>query len=108
MTHDLADRLRRWLEADTEGSEVLNDLVARTAVALEQAARGEEVLDEDGRNGRQVSYKEVLATRGERHRPDGTPLWPLRPDDFPSSLKQGASALNGRAAHSADTPDWML
>ena len=104
-TSDLAERLRDWVEANPRASESLCDLLTRAAAALDQASRGEEI-DDDGRNGRHVTYKEVLATRGERHRPDGTPLWPLRPDDFPSSF---GSSPSGRAnGHPADDlPDWM-
>ena len=31
-----------------------------------------------------TSYRDILA-RNERKRPDGTPVWPLRPSDVPSN-----------------------
>ena len=101
---NLAERLRDWVEAYPHAPEGLCELLTRAATALDQADRGED-MDDDGRNGRQVSYKEVLATRGERHRPDGTPLWPLRPDDFPSSFKNLPAQPSDGAAD--DLPDWM-
>ena len=104
---DLAARLREWLDAHQHAPEHLCDLVAQAAAALEDA--GVE-LDDDSRNGRQASYKEVLANRGERSRPDGTPIWPLRPDDFPSSFKnpptERAKAVVPDGG-SDDLPDWM-
>jgi hypothetical protein len=104
-TSDLAERLRDWVEANPHASETVCDLLSRAATALDHISRGEEI-DDDGRNGRQVTYKEVLATRGERHRSDGTPLWPLRPDDFPSSFGNSSpERSNGRSAD--DLPDWM-
>ena len=108
---DLATRLRAWLYAHDAAPEVLGDLVLRTATALDQVSRGDEVTDEDSRTARQQSYKEVLATRGERHRPDGTPIWPLRATDFPGSLGHAGATTHARAhaaTHGSDLPDWML
>jgi len=105
---DLAARLRAWVDANGDAPESLGDLLARAASGLEQTARGEEVLDEELKNERHVTYKEVLATRGERHRPDGTPLWPLRPDDFPSTFKESSAAARPAQTSLGDLPDWML
>ena len=108
---DLATRLRAWLYAHDAAPEVLGDLVLRTAAALDQVSRGDGVTDEESRTGRQLSYKEVLATRGERHRPDGTPIWPLRATDFSGSLGHARATTHSgahAAAHGSDLPDWML
>ena len=32
-----------------------------------------------------MTYRDILAKR-ERKRPDGTPVWPLRPADLPGSF----------------------
>jgi hypothetical protein len=33
------------------------------------------------------SYRDVLARRGERQRPDGSPVWPLRVADLPATYQ---------------------
>lgn len=102
--NDLAARLREWLDAHPHAPESLEDLLTRAAAALDQAGRGD--LDDEARSARQLSYKEVLATRGERNRPDGTPIWPLRPDDFPSSFKNPPEP-RAQVRLPGDLPDWM-
>lgn len=103
---DLAARLRDWVAENDHASAALGDLLTRAAAALDQSARGEPILDDELRN--RHTYKEVLAHRGERQRPDGTPLWPLRPDDFPGSYKDPSPATRAAPANGRDDlPDWM-
>lgn len=105
---DLADRLREWMAWNDDAPATLCDLLARSAAALDQTARGEAMPEDDGKNGRQVTYKEVLATRGQRQRSDGTPLWPLRPDDFPGSYRDPSPTAHSPGISGGDDlPDWM-
>lgn len=106
----LIARLRECAAADE--SPAVAELAKWAAEALEQTTERLKALEEELSRVRQGGYKEVLAMRGQPHRPDGSPVWPLRREDFPSTHKEEAPVAPKQHEARAPTateelPDWM-